>query len=124
FSDVVTACAPTVAELKVPYYVVSEGYHVASGKLNRYCIQPGICDVRSQVTSVAPWIAANLGKKITLIYPDYAFGHDHRDYFAPAIEAQGGSVVAKIAIPPTETSFTRYLPQIPRDTDVIYHVMV
>lgn len=27
-------------------------------------------------------------------------------------------------IPPTESSFTRYFPQIPTDTDVVYHVMV
>jgi len=33
-------------------------------------------------------------------------------------------VVAKIAVPPSETSFTKYFPQIPRDTEVIYHVMV
>ena len=33
-------------------------------------------------------------------------------------------VIARIAIPPTETSFTRYLPQIPADTEVLYHVMV
>jgi branched-chain amino acid transport system substrate-binding protein len=59
-----------------------------------------------------------------MIYPDYAFGHDHRDFFAPAAAEQGAEVIAKIAIPPTETSFTRYFPQIPRDTDVIYHVMV
>jgi branched-chain amino acid transport system substrate-binding protein len=32
--------------------------------------------------------------------------------------------VKHIAIPPTETSFTRYFPQIPRETEVIYHVMV
>ena len=31
----------------MPYFVVSEGYHVASGKLNRYCFQPGITDVHS-----------------------------------------------------------------------------
>ena len=42
----------------------------------------------------------------------------------PAIEAQGGEMLAKIAIPPTETSFTRYFPQIPRETEVLYHVMV
>jgi len=124
FSHVVVGSAPIVGELKIPYYVVSEGYHVASGKLNRYCIQPGITDVKAQVRSVAPWIAQNLGKKVTLIFPDYAFGHDHRDFFEPAIRSQGGEVVAKIAIPPTETSFTRYFPQIPRETDVIYHVMV
>ena len=124
FSHVVVGSAPTAGELKIPYYVVSEGYHVASGLMNRYVFQPGITDVRAQVRSVAPWIADNIGKKITMIYPDYAFGHDHRDHFAPAFEALGGQVVAQIPIPPTESTFTRYFPQIPNDTDVIYHVMV
>lgn len=124
FSHVVVGSAPAAGELKMPYYVVSEGYHVASGKLNRYCIQPGITDVKAQVRSVAPWISGNLGKKVTMIFPDYAFGHDHRDFFKPAIEAQGGEVVGLIPIPPTETSFTRYFPQIPSETEVIYHVMV
>src|SRR5690606_34404051 len=40
------------------------------------------------------------------------------------VEEQGGQVIAKIAIPPTESSFTRYFPQIPAETEVIYHVMV
>lgn len=124
FSHVVVGSAPTAGELKIPYYVVSEGYHVASGKMNRYCLQPGITDVRAQVTSVAPWIAGNLGKKVTMIYPDYAFGHDHRDFFTPAIKAQGGEVIAQVPIPPTESSFTRYFPQIPAETEVLYHVMV
>lgn len=124
FSHVVTGSAPAAGELKMPYYVVSEGYHVASGKLNRWVIQPGITDVRAQCRSVAPWISQNVGKKITMIYPDYAFGHDHRDFFGPAALEQGAEVIARIAIPPTETSFTRYFPQIPSDTDVIYHVMV
>lgn len=73
---------------------------------------------------MAPFVASNLGKKVTMIFPDFAFGHDHRDYFSAAIEAQGGEVVEMIAIPPTETSFTKYFPRIPRDTEVIYHVMV
>jgi branched-chain amino acid transport system substrate-binding protein len=124
FSHVVMGSAPRAGELKLPYYVVSEGHHVASGTLNRYTFQPGITDVRSQVISLAPWIAKNLGKKVTMIYPDFAFGYDHRDYFSAAIKAQGGEVNALIPIPPTETSFTRYFPQIPADTDVIYHVMV
>ncbi len=124
FSHVVMGAAPRAGELKLPYYVVSEGYHVASGALNRYTFQPGITDVRAQVTSMAPWIASNLGRKITMIFPDYAFGHDHRDYFIPAIQAQGGEVATLIPIPPTESSFTRYFPQIPADTEVLYHVMV
>ena len=124
FSHVVFGSAPRAGELKLPYFVVSEGHHVASGKLNRYTLQPGITDVKSQVQAMAPFVANNLGKKVTMIFPDFAFGHDHRDYFTAAIEAQGGQVVKHIAIPPTETSFTRYFPQIPRETEVIYHVMV
>lgn len=124
FSHVVIGSAPRAAELKVPYLVCSEGFHVASGMLNRWTLQPGITDVRAQVSSMAPWVTANLGKKVTMVFPDYAFGHDHRDFFTAAVQAQGGEVIKHIAIPPTETSFTRYLPQIPNDTEVLYHVMV
>ena len=124
FSHVVIGSAPRAAELKLPYFVVSEGHHVASGMLNRYTLQPGITDVKSQVQSMAPFVANNLGKKVTMIFPDFAFGHDHRDFFTKAIEAQGGEVIAHIAVPPTETTFTRYFPSIPRETEVIYHVMV
>lgn len=123
FSHVVIGAAPRAGELKIPYLVCSEGHHVASG-LNRYVMQPGITDVKSQVVSMAPWIAKNIGKKITMIYPDFAFGYDHRDYFSKAIEEQGGKVIEKIAIPPVESSFTKYFPKIPKDTDAIYHVLV
>ncbi|QOL80915.1 ABC transporter substrate-binding protein [Pseudooceanicola spongiae] len=124
FSHVVIGAAPRAAELKLPYFVVSEGHHVASGMLNRWTLQPGITDVKSQVTAMAPFLTNTLGKKVTMIYPDYGFGYDHRDNLTPAITAAGGEVVAQIAIPPTETSFTKYFPKIPRDTEVIYHVMV
>ena len=124
FSHVVVGSAPRAGELKLPYFVVSEGHHVASGMLNRYTLQPGITDVKSQVQAMAPYITGNLGKKVTMIFPDYGFGYDHRDNLAPAIEASGGEVIAKIAIPPSETSFTKYFPKIPRETEVLYHVMV
>lgn len=124
FSHVVIGSAPRAGELKIPYLVCSEGYHVASGMLNRWTMQPGITDVRAQVSSMAPWVMQNLGKKVTMVYPDYAFGYDHRDFFTEAVKAQGGEVIAQIAIPPTETTFTRYLPQIPTETEVLYHVMV
>ncbi len=124
FSHVVIGSAPRAGELKLPYFVVSEGHHVASGMLNRYTLQPGITDVKSQVQAMAPYVSSTLGKKVTMIFPDFAFGHDHRDYFTAALEAQGGEVLAHIAIPPSETSFTKYFPKIPRDTEVIYHVMV
>ena len=124
FSHVVIASAPRAGELKIPYFVVSEGYHVASGKLNRYVFQPGITDVRAQVNAMAAWIFDKLGKKVTMIYPDYAFGYDHRDFFSQAAAKRGGQVLEKLAIPPTESSFTRYFARVPQGTDVLYHVMV
>ena len=79
FSHVVIGSAPRAGELKLPYFVVSEGHHVASGMLNRYTLQPGITDVKSQVQAMAPYVHDNLDNKVTMIYPDFAFGHDHRD---------------------------------------------
>lgn len=124
FSHVVVACAPRVAELKIPYLVTTEGTQIPAGALNRYVFQAGITDVRAQVTAVAPWISSNLGKKATIIFPDILFGHDHRDFFSAAIKAQGGEVLQLIPIPATETSFTRYFPRIPSSTELLYHIMV
>ena len=124
FSHVAIATSNRAGELKMPYLIVSEGHMVADGSLNRYTLQPGITEVKSQALAMAPYVANNLGKKVTMIYPDFAFGYDHRDNFGPAIERQGGKVVGKIAVPPVETSFTKYFAQIPRDTEVLYHVMV
>ena len=124
FSHVVMASAPRAGELKIPYFVVSEGYHVASGKLNRYVFQPGITDVRAQVTAMTSYIIDKLGKKVTMIFPDYAFGYDHRDFFSQAAAKRGATVLEKLAIPPTESSFTKYFARVPKDTEVLYHVMV
>ena len=38
--------------------------------------------------------------------------------------AVGGKVISLLPIPATETSYTKYFPQIPSDTEVLYHVMV
>jgi branched-chain amino acid transport system substrate-binding protein len=53
FSHVVIGSAPRAGELKIPYLVCSEGHHVASGMLNRWTMQPGITDVKSQVQAMA-----------------------------------------------------------------------
>jgi branched-chain amino acid transport system substrate-binding protein len=124
FSHVVIGAAPRAGELKIPLFVVSETTTMGSGDLNRYVFQPGITDVRAQVKAISGWVLNNLGKKATMIFPDYAFGYDHRDFFSEAAKASGGEIKALIPIPPTETSFTKYFPQIPADTEIIYHVMV
>jgi branched-chain amino acid transport system substrate-binding protein len=124
FGHVVGASAARAGELKMPLFIVSEGSELADGQFNRYVFQTGITNVRSQVTAISPWVIGNVGKKVTMIIPDYIFGYNHRDFFTEAAKKQGGEVKAVIAIPPTETSFTKYFSQIPSDSDAIYHVMV
>ena len=66
FSHVVIGSAPTAGELKMPYYVVSEGHHVASGQAEPLLSSsPASPTCSAQVQSMAPWIAANVGKKVT-----------------------------------------------------------
>ena len=124
FGNVVGAVAARAGELKLPLFVVSEGSELAAGDFNRYIFQTGITNVRSQVKAISPWVIQNVGKKVTMIIPDYIFGYNHRDFFTETAKAEGGEVNAVIAIPPTETSFTKYFSQIPAGTDAIYHVMV
>ena len=73
---------------------------------------------------ISSWVVKTLGKKITMIFPDYAFGYDHRDFLGRAVPALGGTIQARLAIPPTETSFSKYFARVPADTEVLYHVMV
>jgi branched-chain amino acid transport system substrate-binding protein len=124
FGNVVGAVAARAGELKMPLFVVSEGSELAAGDFNRYVFQTGITNVRSQVKAISPWVIGNVGKKVAMIIPDYIFGYNHRDFFTETAKAEGGEVNAVIAIPPTETSFTKYFSQIPAGTDAIYHVMV
>jgi len=124
FSHVAASSAARAGELKLPLLVASETSELAAGNFNRYVFQVGNTNVRSQVTAVSPWIVGNVGKKITMIVPDYVFGYEHRDVFTETAKKAGGEVSAVIAISPAETSFTKYFSQIPQGTEAIYHVMV
>ncbi len=123
FEHVMYGSWPTANELKMPYMLCGEASSLPAGKMSRYVFQSCISDVKSQITAVGKWIT-DLGKNVTMIYPDYAFGYDHRDYFSEVAAKHGGVIKALIPVPATETSYTKYFPNIPADTDLIYHVMV
>ena len=124
FGHVENSSAPRALELKIPLFLVGESTRVASGDHNRYVFQPGITDVRGQLKAISSWVLSNLGKNVTMIFPDYSFGYMHRDIFGEAVRQQGGTIMEMLAIPPTETSFTKYFARVPADTDLLYHVMV
>ena len=124
FGHVELSSAPRAGELKIPLFLVSESTRMGSGDHNRYVFQPGITDVRGQVNAISSWVLNNLGKNVTMIFPDYSFGYHHRDFFGEAVRQHGGTIKELLPIPPTETSFTKYFPRVPADTDLLYHVMV
>lgn len=123
FEFVMFSSWPVAHEAKVPYFLTGEAPQLAAGEMSRWVFQPGSTDVKAQIRSVGKFIG-ELGKNVTMLFPDYAFGFAHRDYFSEFAQQNGINVKAMIAIPPTETSITRYLPQVPSDTDLVYHVLV
>ncbi|MEM9199354.1 MAG: ABC transporter substrate-binding protein [Pseudomonadota bacterium] len=123
FADVVMGSAPKAAKLKMPYFVMSNGHHVGAGAVNRWTLQPGITDLKSQVTAIAPFVRDRLGRKVTIVFPDDPGGRAHRALFAAAMAELGGEVLEQIAIPTTETRLAAHLQRIPRGTEVLYHVL-
>jgi branched-chain amino acid transport system substrate-binding protein len=67
-----------------------------------------------QFTNAAsPYICDQLGKKVFLLMPDYAFGHEQETGYKPAIAKQSGCSVAGTAyFPLGTTDYTPYVPKI------------
>ena len=123
FEFVMFSSWPVAHEAKVPYLLTGEATQLANGEMSRYVFQPGGTNVKAQIKSVGKFISG-LGKNVAMLFPDYSFGTDHRDFFSEFAADIGVNINAKIAVPPTETSITKYLPLVPADTDLIYHALV
>lgn len=59
-----------------------------------------------------------------MIYPDYAFGYYHRDWFSSLVEERGGKVLERIPVPADATDFLSYISRIDPQSDGVYHVIV
>jgi branched-chain amino acid transport system substrate-binding protein len=123
FSNVLLASVPVAKELKTIYFANSEDYGVVSGEGNRYVFQT-ITDVRAQVTSIVDWLLDNVGKSWSVIFPDYAFGYYHRDWFPRIVEERGGKILEKIPVPLDAIDFLPYISRIDPQSDAVYHVIV
>jgi branched-chain amino acid transport system substrate-binding protein len=68
----------------------------------------------SQVIKAAsPYICSDLGKRVFMLLPDYAYGHEQEAAYAVAIPEQAGCSVAGVAyFPLGTTDFNPYIPTI------------
>jgi branched-chain amino acid transport system substrate-binding protein len=61
---------------------------------------------------VGGWAVRNLGKKLYVLYADYAFGHQLRDGFKIAAEKGGGAVVGADPHPLGATDYSALFPRV------------
>lgn len=115
------ATNPLAQELKTIVFPHGEASATTSGKGNRYVFR-----VRAhsaiQGRACVEYAVNNLGKKWTFIVTDYAYGHSFYDELAPLVQAGGGTVVDKIAVPVQSQDMIPYLARVPRDTEVLFAV--
>jgi branched-chain amino acid transport system substrate-binding protein len=73
---------------------------------------------RQAIIPLSSYIVNTYGKKWSIIYPDYALGQSQLVAYTVGLQAAGGDVTQKIAIPQNETNMTPYITKIATDGSV------
>jgi branched-chain amino acid transport system substrate-binding protein len=120
-SGIMLASIPVATELKTIYFSTGEATEAIGEKGTRYSFRTGT-DTYSLAAAGAPWAVKNLGKRWTIISPDYAWGHSHYKEHKTVIESVGGTVANPIFVPLDTKDLVPYLTKIPQDTEVLFSV--
>lgn len=120
-SGVMLASIPVATEMKTVYFSSGEATEATGEKGTRYSFRTGT-DTYGLAAAGAPWAFANLGKRWTIISPDYAWGHSHYKEHKAIIEKLGGKVYDPIFVPLDAKDLVPYLAKIPQDTEVLFSV--
>lgn len=120
-SGVMLASIPVATELKTVYFSCGEATEAIGSHGTRYSFRTGM-DTYSIAAAAAPWAYNTLGKKWTIISPDYAWGHSHYAEHKAVIEKLGGTVADPIFVPLGTKDLVPYLAKIPSDTEVLFSV--
>jgi branched-chain amino acid transport system substrate-binding protein len=120
-SGVMLASIPVATELKTVYFSTGEATEVTGEKGTRYSFRTGT-DTYGLAAAAAPWAYQNLGKRWTIISPDYAWGYSHYKEHKAVIEKLGGKVYDPIYVPLDAKDLVPYLAKIPQDTEVLFSV--
>ena len=120
-SGIMLASIPVATELKTVYFSTGEATEATGEKGTRYSFRTGT-DTYGLAAAGAPWAYQNLGKRWTIISPDYAWGHSHYNEHKAVIERLGGKVNDPIFVPLDAKDLIPYLSKIPQDTEVLFSV--
>jgi branched-chain amino acid transport system substrate-binding protein len=120
-SGIMLASIPVATELKTVYFSTGEATEATGEKGTRYSFRTGT-DTYGLAAAGAPWAYQNLGKRWTIISPDYAWGHSHYKEHKAVIERLGGKVYDPIFVPLDAKDLIPYLTKIQQDTEVLFSV--
>jgi branched-chain amino acid transport system substrate-binding protein len=116
------ASAPIAKETRTLYASASYTDAVTGKAGNRWVIRLTNTTLHG-ARAAAPWAVPNLGKTWAIIFPDYAYGHAHRDNWTAEVERQGGRVLSKIAIPVGTQDPMTYIVNMTPGCEAVYIVM-
>ncbi len=122
-SGVGVASAPVAQELKIPVLCQAMTEEMTGSLANRYIFRT-TSQVRVQAEAGTKWALENIGKKWSFAFADYSWGWSHFKETSKRVEAGGGRVLSKVAVPIGSKDFLPYLTQIDPATEVLYGVFI
>lgn len=117
------ATVPVAKELKTIYLPQGESSAVTGAKSNRYVFRMRQHSA-IQGKAAVDYAIKNLGKNFYFIITDYAYGHAFVNDLAPLVEAHGGKVLGKTAIPVNTDDMLPFLAGVPKEADMLFSVFV
>jgi len=118
------ALAPVADRFKVPYLSPApagddQTQRVRAKYYSRLSFTSSMCQ-----HPLGDWAYEQGMRRIVTVGADYAFGYETVGGFQAGFEDKGGKIVAKVWPKLGTVDFGPYLPQIPRNVDAVYTLMV
>lgn len=118
------ALAPVADRFKVPYISpVPAADDLTQRKPYTYFLRTGFTSSQNS-HPLGEWAYEQGYRRMVTIGADYAFGYETVGGFQRAFEDRGGKIIKKIWPKLGAKDFGPYLPQIPKDADAIFTLMV
>lgn len=122
-SGVSIATNPLAKQTKTPYFPLGEAPSITGSDGNRWVVRNNHSTGHAAIIAVQHGLE-NLGSNWTIMFQDYAFGQQYRDWVKQELEASGGSVAAEIPVPVGASDLNSFLNKVPDDTEVLFNALV
>ena len=120
-SGINLASIPVAKELRTLHFPQGEASQTTGEKANRYIFRLRQHS-RIQGLAAVDFAMDKLGKNWTFMITDYSYGQAFINDLTPMVEARGGKVLAKIAVPVNTPDMIPYLAGVRNDTNVLFSV--